>query len=561
MVAYPWLAHYPEGIDWHQVFSGKPVYRLLQDTAKKFPDHIAIDFLGTTYRYAELWDQVQQLAAGLQSLGVKKGVHVGLYLPNCPQHIISYYAVMLAGGTVVNYSPLYSLHELKHQVKDSDTELMITLDLELLYPKARKLLGEGKMRHLIVGCFADALPRLKQTLFKILKGKDIAIVDYSASDHTAFAELLAHSPLKKPPKITPDKDIAVLQYTGGTTGVPKGAALTHTNVAVNAEQCGIWCTIDPPGEGKTLAVLPFFHVFAMTACLNMSVYLGNQIIMLPRFDLKQTLKTIHRKKPTLMLGVPAMLNAIANSQKVSKYDLTSLKICVSGGAALPLEVKERFEKITGCLALEGYGLTEAAPVTCCNPATGEQKSGSIGLPFPGTIVEIMDMEKPGRLVKSGEIGELCISGPQLMQGYYKRKEATDEVIDTPEDGPRRLHTGDVARLDEDGYVYIVDRMKELIITAGFNVYPRNVEEALYEYEDISEAAVIGVADKERGERVKAFIVTQSGKPVDEKALRSFLKDRLGKHEMPREIEQLKELPKTMIGKIDKKPLREAAKTG
>lgn len=554
MDPHPWLAHYPKNISWDTPLESKPVPRILDDTATQFPDRPAIDFFGKITTYNTLSEQVNRAAEGFRKLGVRKSTKVGLFLPNCPQFVIAYYAILKAGGTVVNFSPLYALPELEHQLVDSQTEIMVTLDLEALYPKVRHLLESGKLKKAIISSMQDALPLPASLLFRVFKGKEIASVPHD-KQHIRWRDLLRHDPIAQIPDIRPSRDIAVLQYTGGTTGTPKGAVLTHQNVHINALQSSLWCDVDPLGEGRVLAVLPFFHVFAMTTVMNYSLIRGNCMIIHPRFELNRVLKDIHKKKPTAMPGVPTMYNAIIHAPNLKQFDLSSLKACISGGAGLPLDTKQQFESLTGCTLIEGYGLTEASPVVCANPIQGINKAGSIGLPLPGTEVLIEDMENRGTFLGPGERGELCIRGPQVMQGYWQQPEETANVL---EDG--LLRTGDIAMLDEEGYIFIVDRLKEVILSGGFNIYPRTIEEALYQHEAVIEAAVIGIPDDYRGQSAKAFVALKEGSTVTEKDLMDFLRPRIGKHEMPEAIEFRKELPKTMIGKISKKDLVDGGDT-
>ena len=547
MTKYIWEKSYPENIKWNAKIKGEPLYRLLDDSAAKFPDNEMVDFMGKIYSYSQILDMVDRAAEGFKNLGVKKGVNVGIFLPNCPQFIISYFAILKAGGTVVNFSPLYSKSELENQIKDSGVKMMVTLSLKELYSKLSELLGKGDFNKIIVGSLTDALPCFKAFLFSTLKRGQIASFPKD-ENHIEFSELLKSEKIESLPKINPDKDVAVLQYTGGTTGIPKGAVLTHSNIYINAKQCGLWFTGLEEGEETMLGVLPFFHVFAMTVVMNFSILNAAKIILHPRFEIKKVLKDIEKKKPTLMPGVPTMFTAINNFKGVEKYDLSSLKACFSGGAGLPSQVKKKFEKLSGCKLVEGYGLTESSPVTNGNPIFGENREGSIGLPFPDTIIEIRDIET-GKKVKTGEVGELCVKGPQVMKEYWKNKNETKNVLKGG-----FLHTGDVAKMDEQGYVYIVDRIKELILAGGFNIYPRHVEEAIYKHDSVSEVAVIGVDDQYRGQTVKAVIALKEGEDLKESELKTFLKDHIGKHEMPTIFEFRDELPKTMIGKISKKDL-------
>ncbi len=546
-----WQTQYPEGIDWYAEIKPEPLYVLVDEAAAKYGKRVALDFMGYQLTYDELQQQVNRAAAGFRALGVKKGVHVGLFLPTCPQAVISYFAILKAGGTVVNFSPLYSENELKYQVEDSDIEVMVTLNLEALYPKIAPLVGVGKLRHLVVGTLLEVLPAPKNILFALFKRSQIATVQ-GGEGYSSFVELCDHEPLAAPATIDPENDVALIQYTGGTTGVPKGAMLSHTNVLANARQCSMWCPIEH-GTATMLIVLPLFHVFAMTACMNSGLEIGATMVMLPRFEVPTVLKTIAKHQPHIMHGVPAMYNAIANHSKTKRYNLRSLVACISGGAPLPLDVKERFEQLTGCHLVEGYGLTESAPVAACNPVSEAAQTGTIGLAFPGTTLSMIDPETR-KEVPMGERGELCISGPQVMLGYYKRPDATAECIDELPDGTRRLRTGDIAIQREDGFVQIVDRIKDMIIMSGYNVYPRNVEEAIYTHESVAECAVIGVADDKRGEAVKAFVVLQDGAVLDKAELVAYFREHVGKHELPTYVEFRDDLPKTMIGKVDKKAL-------
>jgi long-chain acyl-CoA synthetase len=547
---HPWLKNYPDGIDWAGTIPVYPVFQMMDETVRKYGDRPAFDFLGRKQNWAAMGDQVNRLAKGLQDMGVTKGVKVGLFLPNSPLFVIGYYAVLKAGGTVVNYNPLYAIKELQHQIADSQTEIMITANLKILCDKMLEVMGgQTPLKKLVVAKFSDMLPFPKSLLFPIVKKKEIAALPSSGSIVT-LSDVMGNDGNPAPVVIDPHKDVAVLQYTGGTTGVPKGAMLTHANVVANTEQAMRWFTLVKPGEERMLGVLPFFHVFAMTAVMNFSVRAGLEIVALPRFDLDQALKLIHSKKPHYFPAVPAIYNAINNHKKLDTYDLKSLRFCISGGAPLPVEVKKSFERITGCVVVEGYGLTEAAPVLCANPIVGENRAGSIGLPFPGTIIEIVNPEDKTTIMPFGERGELCARGPQVMAGYWGKKEETDDVLRNG-----RLHTGDIAIMDSDGYVYIVDRIKDMIITNGYKVYPRNVEEAIYQFPAVEECIVAGIKDESRGEVVKAWVKPKAGQTIDEQALRNFLEDKISKMEIPRIIE-IREtpLPKTMIGKLSRKDI-------
>ena len=548
MTDHLWLKHYPEGVDWNALIPETPLYALMDDAVARFPQRPCLDFLGRIYTYAEIDGLIDRATTSFQRLGVGKGIKVGLFLPNCPQSVISYYAILKAGGTVVNYSPLYSAPELLFQIEDSQTDIMVTLNLAALYPKAQAMLEQSRLKSLIVGTMSEVLPFPKNWLFPLVKHRDVVRAPNDSS-HIPFEELLNNDGGHEPVAIDPGKDVAVLQYTGGTTGTPKGAMLTHANLYTNAVQCGSWFPGLEPGVERVMGVLPFFHVFAMTAVMNMSIYLGAVIIMHPRFELDAVLQDIHKKKPTVFDGVPTMFGAINAHPKLKDFDLKSIKACISGGAPLPVEVKQKFEELSGCTLVEGYGLTETSPVATCNPFSGGNKPGSIGLPMPGTVIEIVDREDPTKVLPQGETGEICISGPQVMAGYWRNDAATREVM---VDG--RFRTGDVGYTDPEGYTFIIDRIKDLILVSGFNVYPRNVEEGIYQHPAVDEVTVIGVPDEYQGQSVKAFVKLKDGHALTQEELMTFLQDKLGRAEIPKHIEFRAALPKTMIGKLSKKEL-------
>ncbi len=550
-ITYPWLQTYPDDIDWDMAIDEKPVFDILDQTAAKYANRPAFDFLGKKYNWAEISDLANRFALGLQSMGVKKGNKVGLFLPNSPYFLICYYAILKTGATVVNFNPLYAERELSNQIEDSETDIMITTDLEMLYEKMHKMLHGTRLEKLIMCRFTDILPFPKNILFKLAKGKELANVA-DTKRISWFHDLIENDGKVAAVDINVAEDIAVLQYTGGTTGVPKGAMLTHQNIYANTVQSLAWFSGVKYGEQKMLGVLPFFHVFAMIAVMNLSVMAALEIIALPRFDLEDSLKIIHKKKPHVFPAVPAIYSAINNSPKAKKYDLSSIEFCISGGAPLPVEVKKTFEDKTGCVVVEGYGLTESSPVACVNPINGENIAGSIGLPVPNTIIEIIDVEDKKTPMPIGERGELCIRGPQVMKGYWKKPQETADVL---KDG--RLYTGDIAIMDERGYVYIVDRLKDMIITNGYNVYPRNVEEAIYLHPNVEECIVAGLPDKQRGEIVKAWIKLKQGRDMTAEDLKEFLGDKISPMEIPKRIEfRNEDLPKTMIGKLSRKDVVE-----
>ena len=547
---YPWLKSYPQAIHWDAKITVKPLPQLLEETATRFPEQIAIDFMGQKTTYRDLWRQVQKMAAGLQAMGVRKGTHVGLFLPNSPHFVISYYATLLAGGTVVNFNPLYPVPDLLRQIKDSRVKIMVTFAMHALLGKLVQCEGKGKLETIIVAEFQEALPAPLSWLFPFLKHAEILSMPIREG-YVAFSRVVGTSLANwRKVVINPQEDIAVLQYTGGTTGVPKGAMLSHENLYVNAVQCGMWFEGLEEGNERMLGVLPLFHVFAMTVVMNLSIHKGLTMILHPQFNLKRALRDIEKKKPTLLPGVPTMFNAINNFPKLEKYNLRSLKICFSGGAGLPREVKDSFEKHTGCKLVEGYGLSESSPVVSANPLFGENKTGSIGLPLPDTIIEIVATEGRERVLPIGKTGEICIKGPQVMKGYWKKQTETEKTL-----RDNRLHTGDIGYMDTDGYVFVVDRLKEMIISGGYNIYPRNVEEIIYSHSAVLEAAVVGVDDPHWGQHVKAYIALKPGHTLEESEIIDYLRDRLPRFALPSEVEFRESLPKTLIGKIAKKELK------
>jgi long-chain acyl-CoA synthetase len=549
---YQWLTRYPKAIDWHRKLTPAPLYELLDTAAAKFGSRPCTNFLGKVLTYREIARMVDRAATGLQKLGVKKGTKVGLFMPNCPTFIVYYFATLKAGGTVVNYNPLYTLEELAFQIKDSETELMVTLDLKLLFDKVEGLMKAGTLKRAIVASFPALLPGAKSVLFKLFKGKELAhpLKSPVAANVIADADVLKNNGKYEKQAIDPVNDVAVLQYTGGTTGTPKGAMLTHANVHVNCQQGAAWAPNLVPGQERTLAALPFFHVFAMTAVMNFALAQGAEIVIMPRFVLDDAMALITKTRPTVMPGVPTMFIAMLNHPKLTSFDLSSLKFCLSGGAPLPVEVKEKFERLTGCKVVEGYGLSEASPSVTCNPIDGPVKEGSIGQPLPGTIVSLRDLADPTKEVVLGEKGEICIKGPQVMKGYWKRPEETaNQMVG------EYLRTGDVGIMDEEGFIFIVDRIKDLIICSGYNVYPRRIEEAIYEHPAVEEVTVIGIKDEYRGEAPKAFIKLRAGMSATADDIKKHLEPKISKIEMPAEIEFRDALPKTMIGKLSKKELK------
>lgn len=557
---YPWLVKYPKEIPWDLEIHLKPVWMLLEDTAHRIPNAPCVDFLGKKYTYGEILSLVNHVARGLQDLGVQKGDKIGIFMPNSVYFVIMYYGILKAGGVVVNYNPLYTDNELSHQIKDSDTKMIVTLDLKALYDKLKKQLDvpQTPLEKLIVCPFTQSLTFIKNILFRLLKGGELSIIK-NKSKTIFYNRLIKNDGQVKRIGIDPKRDLAVLQYTGGTTGIPKGAMLTHGNVYVNTCQTEPWLGVDAFGQDRTLVGLPLFHVYAMTAAMNLPIKVGCEMYMMfPRFDVEKAIKSIRKNKITLFPGVPTMYGMINHQVSKSKENLSSLKICLSGGASLPMQIKEEFEKLTGGKLTEAYGLSETSPGVTINPTSGPIKKGAIGVPFPQTIVKILSIEdtvegkapEEVREMPFGEKGQIAVKGPQVMLGYWKRPGETAKSFC----GDYFL-TGDIGYMDEDGYTFLVDRLKDLIICSGFNVYPRVVEEAIYHHPAVSEVTVIGVPDEKRGETVKAFVKLRFGMTLTEGELLEFLKTELSPIEIPKYIEFREELPKTMIGKLSKKELK------
>ena len=519
----------------------------------------AIDFLGRRWSYAEIGAQVDHVAAGLQAIGVGPGVRFGLCLPNTPYFVVLYFAALRCGATIVNFNPLYVEHELRHQIRDSGTTIMAVIDVAGIHAKIAAIAGECGLEKIIVCPLADILPPLLSIAYRLFKRGEIARWPRDAR-HLAFRSLAESRAAFRPVAMSPD-DVAVLQYTGGTTGVPKAAMLSHANLTANSRQMILH--VGHAGSGpdeaqdRIMGVLPMFHVFALTTVLNFSVDTAALMILLPRFELDQFLKTVKRTRPTKLLAVPTMLTAINKAAAQREIHFENLDYCVSGGAPLPFDVRTEFERLTGARVVEGYGLSETSPILTCNPCEGGVvKDNSAGIAFPGTVIEIRGLDDPHQLMSVGERGEVCARGPQVMQGYWNKPEETAKVF---VDGA--IRTGDVGYLDADGYLFLVDRIKDVIICGGYNVYPRMIEEALYEHPAILEAVVIGVPDDYRGQAPKAFVVLRPGQSITTEGLHDFLATRISKIEMPREIEIRQSLPKTLIGKLSKKELvaEEAAK--
>ena len=538
---------------WDADFPPQLMVALLDDAVAAYDKRPCIYFVGKRLSFAEIGELSDRAAKGLREIGVGEGVKVGLLLPNTPTFVIFYYGVLKAGGTVVNFNPLYSVEEIECQAADSGTKIMVTLDLALTFDKVEVLLKRGVLDKAVVASFTALLPALKSVGFKLTQRTRLANVSASTAKDKIVRErdLLANDGQYEMPAITTDS-IAVLQYTGGTTGTPKGAMLTHANLSANVGQVKAWRRQLGKAEGSVLGILPLFHVFAMTTVMNLAIGEGLEMILLPKFELIETLKLIGKLRPRMMPGVPTLFNAIARHPHVKNFDLSSLEFCISGGAALPLEVRRNFETLCKCHLVEGYGLSETSPVATCNPIRSP-KDGSIGIPLPGTDISIRSLDDPHVVMPTGEPGEICVAGPQVMTGYWRKPEETEASF-----VGRFFRTGDVGYMDKEGFIFIVDRIKDMINASGFKVYPRRIEDALYEHNAVAEVTVVGIPDEYRGEAPKAFVKLKEGKDATEQELLQFLRGKLSKIELPAEIEFRDQLPKTMVGKLSKKELRAEA---
>jgi len=552
----PWLEHWPEGIPKTIDYPDIPVQELLRRTAKAHPGWPAMSFYGLRITYRELDEKADRFAAGLRKLGLKRGDRVSLLLPNTPHFLIAFFGALRAGGIVVQTNPLYTARELENLYNDSGVEIAVVLDL--FWHNLAKARVRTPVKHVIVCDVKEFLPSPLRQLYPIKKRRDLKKQGHWPIDIPEepwahrFPELLESPPDPGfAPTIRPAEDVAVLQYTGGTTGLPKGAMLTHRNLVANALQSVAWLPTKGAEQERFLAAIPLFHVYGLTTALTGPVAIGAEIVLHPNpREIKAILKLINKRKPTVFPGVPTMYIAILRHPKVSKYDLKSIRACISGSAPLPNEVRHQFDAVTGGKLVEGYGLTEASPVTHGNPLSGTIKEG-IGIPFPDTDSKIVDMEDASKDLPQGEVGELAVRGPQVMKGYWNKPEETRLVL---RDG--WLLTGDIAKMDEDGYFFIVDRKKDMILCSGYNVYPREVEEVLFMHPAVQEGAAIGVPDPYRGETVKAFVILKPGATATAEEIIAFCKDKLAPFKVPKQVEFVKELPKTMVGKVLRRELRE-----
>jgi long-chain acyl-CoA synthetase len=553
LASRPWTKHYDPGVPATLVYPDATMHAFLDDAAESYPNATCTIFFNAKRTYKSISDDAWRFANGLRSLGLKKGDRVALMLPNTPQFVVAFYGILRAGATVVPCNPLYTVPELRHQLQDSGAETLVVLSR--LYPVVKAAREGTHVKTVLVTNIKEGMPRVLRTLFTLAKEKKDGHRQHYEGDPGAssFASFLRSASAKPFDAGVTQNDTAVLQYTGGTTGVSKGAMLSHRALVANTLQCRAWHVNTKDGEGVGMAVMPFFHVYGLTVVMGQAIQAASAMLLEPQFELERVLKDIQKYKPKTFPGAPRIYNAIINSPLATKYDLRSIEACISGSAPLLTETHKKFTDLTGAKLVEGYGLTEAAPVTHCNPlyGQGKQKMGTIGVPYPDVECRIVDSETGERDMPIGEPGELILRGPQLMDGYFNKP---DESAKTLRNG--WLYTGDIATIDADGYYSIVDRKKEMIIVSGFNVYPREVEEALATHPAVMDSAAIGKPHPIKGEEVKAFVVLKPGQSATPEDLIAHARTQLAPFKVPHEIEFRDSLPKTLIGKTLRRQLAE-----
>jgi long-chain acyl-CoA synthetase len=548
-MTFPWSQHYDPGVPLAVGPVTTSLPWLLLQAAEQSPRAPALVFFGRTVTYGELNQQTASLAGALSNLGVAPGERLAIFLPNCPQLVITYHAALRLGAAVVMLNPLLSAKELGYQLADSRARRLVLLDHFL--PRLAEIRSQVNLTHTIITSLADSLPWPHNWLYPFKARRDGLTTGFAPGPgRYHWRRLLRHPPLDSL-SLPEAGDLAVLQYTGGTTGIPKGAMLTHANLMANVTQINAWLQRVRYGQERLVGLLPFSHSFGLTACLNWPMSQGATIIVLPRFEINSFIGVMQKYRPTMLPGVPTLFVALINDPRLAKLDMSSLWACISGSAPLPQEVRDRFESLSGCTMLEGYGLTEAGPVTHLNPIQGKRPAGSMGIPLPGTEAKVVDQESGARELPAGEVGELIIRGPQVMPGYWGNPRETDLVL---RDG--WLYTGDLARMDADGYFYIVERKKDLIIAGGYKIYPREVEEVLYQHPGVKEAVAFGVPDPYRGETVKVVIVPQDGAALTSEDIEAHCRRVLAVYKVPKIIEFRSELPKSLVGKVLRRVLKE-----
>ena len=538
-----WLKNYEDGVPPSLSYPDVPLTRFLDDSADHFPDATAMIFEGRRFSYQEFRALVNSLAAALTSLGVGKGDRVALLLPNSPPYVIGYYAILKIGGLVVNLNPLSVERELLYLLNHAEAHTVLVA--EPLYPRIAGIADKSPLQNTVIAC-------LRQWVAVKSAGKSPISLPRKKKGIYSFEALLRKFGRKKPPDVpVKSDDEALLQYTGAISDGIKGVVLTHRNLVANTLQLTSWVVRARKGKEVFLSVLPFFHVYGMAVAMNAPVFLASAMLILPRFEVRAVLRAIKRYRPTFFPGIPTMFIALSQEKEAEKFDIACLRVCYSGGAPLSLETLDDFEKLTGARVIEGYGLAETSPATHCNPVFGKRKRGSVGVPYPDTLARIVDLEDPDKVLGPEEVGELCIKGPQVMKGYWKMPAETEKAV---RDG--WLFTGDIARMDEDGYFYIMDIKKDMIIAGGFNIYPKDIDQILAEHPKVAEAVAVGIPDRYRGETVKAFVVLKPGETATEEEILNFCRQNLAKYKVPTRVEFRDGLPKSSSGKILRRILRQ-----
>jgi len=545
MIETPWLKNYEDGVPPSLEVPQVPLTRFLEESAESFPQNVAMIFAGRKFTYRELREKVDSLARALAALGVRKGDRVGLLLPNSPPYIIGYYAILKVGGIVVSLNPLAVEREILHFLRHADVRTLIVA--EPLFPRIAEIAGQSSLENILVACLREWADRKKP-----IAGPKLSLPSRKKKGIHLLEPLLEKYAARKAPAVSVGpEDEAVLQYTGAISEGMRGVVLTHGNLVANTLQIRSWVVRARRGKEVVLSVLPFFHVYGMAVAMNVPIYLAAAMVIIPRFEVMGTLQAIRRYRPTFFPGVPTMFVALSQEKNAEKYNLSSLRVCYSGAAQLSVETLDDFEKLTGARVTEGYGLAEASPATHCNPIFGKRKLGSIGLPYPDTLAKIVDLETGNRELPPGEVGELCIQGPQVMEGYWNSPEETARTLRNG-----WLYTGDIARMDEDGYFFILDVKKDMIIAGGFNIYPKDIDQILAEHPKVAQAVAVGTPDRYRGETVRAFIVLKPGQTATEEEILDFCRKNLAKYKVPTQVEFRASLPKAGSNKILRRLLRQ-----
>jgi long-chain acyl-CoA synthetase len=558
----PWISSYAEGVPDDIELPTGSLADLIASSVAEFPENVALEFFGRETSYAELGEQISRAAEGLRKLGVRKGDPVALILPNCPQHVAAFYAILRLGAIVIEHNPLYTPRELRHQFEDHGAKVVITWD---------KLVGELQgfpkdiaVDHIVSVDMTRAFPLRLRTLLRLpiaRARKQRADLTQKVSGTIPWEGLLKNEPLAASTPAPTVDDVALIQYTSGTTGHPKGATLTHLNLGVNSAQARAWVPQIPRGTASVHAVLPLFHAYGLTLCLTFAMSMGARLVLFPRFDPDLVLPVIKKRPPTFLPAVPPIYQRLTAAAKEKGVSLEGIEIAISGAMPLSQSVITPWEHLTHGFLVEGYGLSETSPVLMANPVAGNRKQGTVGLPLPGTDIRVVDPDDPTKDVPTGERGELIVRGPQVMSGYWKKPEETAAVFVTDSQGDSWFRTGDIVTVDAEGFVKIVDRIKELVITGGFNVSPSEVEDVLRGFAGVADVAIVGLPSARNGEEVVAAVVTQPGQTVDVEALRAYGKETLGAYKVPRQVFFVDELPKSLIGKVLRKKVRDSLVEG